>query len=108
MSTAIVSDLRFYKHTGTVCRDFTCSLQSSCGEAMRPTIPFPKPRIAMKPPHGAPPCKGLPGPKASFQSLPYSLALLKRQDPEVKGAFISVKNEFGRALVWQGNGESGP
>lgn len=48
----------------------------------------------MKPPHGAPPCKGLPGPEASLQSLPYSLALLKRQEPEVKEPSYLLKMDL--------------
>lgn len=85
MSTAIAGDLRFYKHTGTVCRGFTGTPRSSCGEAMQPAIPFPEPRIARKPPHRAPTGRGLPAPEASLRSLLSSLALLKRQEQEVKG-----------------------
>ena len=82
MSTTIVSDLRFYKHTGTVCRDFYMRPTEQLRGSNATAIPFPEPRIAMKPPHCAPPCGDLLGLEPSLRSLPYSLALLRRQERE--------------------------
>lgn len=114
MSTTIVSDLRFYKHTGTVCRDFYMRPTEQLRGSNATAIPFPEPRIAMKPPHCAPPCGDLLGLEPSLRSLPYSLALLRRQEREgtVKallgeGDFISVYNGFERVLSWQRSLEGG-
>lgn len=52
---------------------------------MQPAIPLPEPRIAMQPPHRAPPCRNLLGLEPALRSLPYSLAVLQMQEQEVKG-----------------------
>lgn len=85
MSAAVVSDLRFYKHSGTVCRDAACAPPSRAGEAPWPRLPFPEPRIAMTPFHRASPRSRLSGFELALRSLPYSLALLEMQEQEVKG-----------------------
>lgn len=84
MSSAVVSDLRFYKHTGTVCRHSTRAPQSSWGEAAKPTLAFPKLRTAMNPPHQAPSAQESPWGGSLPEICAFPLAFLRGERQQIK------------------------
>lgn len=68
MSSATVSDLRFYKCAGTAPRDFTGAPRTSGGEHRDPRFHFQSPRQQWSHPHAS--TQGSPGSGPSLGSLP--------------------------------------
>lgn len=81
MSTASVSDLRFYKHTGTVCRDFTRAPWCRQREATQLTAPTSGAQNSNEftPSLMHPSCRDLQGLENSLRLLPYHLTSLKKR-----------------------------
>lgn len=113
MSTAIVSDLRFYKHTGTVCRDLHAPCRAAEGRQLSLGLPFPKLRTAMNPSHQVPSAQGSPWGGNLSEICALHSAFLRGEEQQVNGTDSKIcgqeppgqttESKSGPTLFWRGN-----